>query len=74
MKSTEGARAGGKARSTTDRDRELAIEFRHRRKTIKRAVSSTSIKDKIGAEHGMKPETARKAIGRGLRLLDKKTR
>jgi hypothetical protein len=70
-KSREGAAAGGKARSTKERDRKLASEYLRHLKVRSTSISESALKEKVGATAGLKPGTARKAIDRGLRLLGK---
>ena len=75
-KVVKGAAEGGKNKSTRDRDRLLAIEFRKRRAKALAFVSDTSLKVEVGkeSEFKLKPEAAKKAINRGLRLLDQEVR
>ena len=75
-KVVKGAAEGGKNKSTRDRDRLLAIEFRERRAKALASVSDTSLKVEVGrkSKFKLKPEAARKAINRGLLIVDKETR
>ena len=75
-KIVRGATEGGKKKSTRERDRALAIEWRERRAKAFVTVSDTNLKVAVGreSEFKLKPETAKKAINRGLRLLDQEVR
>ena len=72
----QGAAEGGKKKSTRERDRLLAIEWRERRTKALATVSDTSLKVEVGreSEFSLKREAAIKAVNRGLLLLDQETR
>ena len=68
--SREGAIKGGKTKSKASRDKKMATEFRRQRAATPKRVSDSKIMDRVGKELCVNPSAARKAIRRGLKLLD----
>ena len=70
-RSRAGAVAGGKLRSKRARDQHLAELYLSKRERAQQNLSDTEIKREIARGAGLKPDTGRKAIDRGLRALNK---
>ncbi|RDD62006.1 hypothetical protein [Ferruginivarius sediminum] len=70
-RSVAGASEGGKSRSTQDRDIALAQDYLAA--AAARSPDEFKLtKGEFGRQRGMKPDTARRAINRGLTALEKK--
>jgi hypothetical protein len=69
LKSLSGARAGGKRKTTARRDIDLAATFLQAKLTRSADLPKLTMAE-FASQRGLKPEAGRKAIMRGLRLLD----
>jgi hypothetical protein len=70
LSAIRGAKAGGRARSMPDRDREMAHEYLRRRADEKCRMSDTALKVDIGGKmHDLKRRASIDAVERGLNII-----
>jgi hypothetical protein len=70
LSTIRGAKAGGKARSMPDRDREMAHEYLRRRADEKCRMSDTALKVDIGEKmHRLGRRASIDAVDRGLKII-----